>query len=137
MVYSATRDDDDDNGDNGGVTAEFSDVSNNKTLSTPLDVVRKTKTRGNRARAAHVPRTLLSCMTLEYDDSYSDALRAQLRQLSEAKLMRGMLDPLVDLIVAYARAGTCVLLADSGRRRLLRVPIGYLSPRAPLTSADT
>jgi hypothetical protein len=76
-------------------------------------------------------------MTLEYDDSYSDALRAQLRQLSEAKLMRGMLDPLVDLIVAYARAGTCVLLADSGRRRLLRVPIGYLSPRAPLTSADT
>jgi hypothetical protein len=132
MIYGATRDDTDD-------TTELADTRSNCIgISRPIDVVRKTKVpnatkraradaharkRAKRVSSVNGPRTRISCMTLEYDDGYSETLRTHLHALSETDVLSGMLHPLLDFIVAYAKPGTCILLADSGRRRLLRVPL--------------
>jgi hypothetical protein len=126
MIYNATRDDDQ------YETNSAADRPNPAALSHPVDVVRKSQPLRTTPAPKYPipgpcvnggPRTIISCMTLEYPDTYNETVRAHLHALPKATVMCEISPPLLDIIANYACRGTCVLLADSGHRRLLRVPI--------------
>jgi hypothetical protein len=73
-AHTAGRRDSSDDADN----TEFCDQhQDSRYLSTSFA---KTSARNDREQAADIPRARLSCMALEYDDGYGDALRAHLRK---------------------------------------------------------